>query len=152
VDYFFNRCLHLYPGMMGPPGYMTEASIRAGIVAQAGNTSLNMGMNKTWGELVEGGYLIAGSPATVRQQVEELARSLRCGHLAPGLHMGSAPIELTNRSTYLFATEVMPHLRPIWSEWEDRWWPKPLPADRREEPGSHNAAVRAQAERGVEVR
>jgi hypothetical protein len=45
--------------------------MRAGIVAQAGNTSLNI---------------------------------------------GSSPVELTNRSTYLFATEVMPHLRPIWSE------------------------------------
>ncbi len=84
VDYFFNKCLHLYPGMAGPPGYMTEASIRAGIVAQAGNTSLNMGANKSWKELVEGGYIIAGSPATVRQQVEELARSLRCGHLGVG--------------------------------------------------------------------
>jgi hypothetical protein len=113
---------------------------------------MNLGTNKSWKELVEGGYIIAGSPATVRQQVEELARSLRCGHLGLGLHMGSAPIELTNRSTYLFASEIMPHLRPIWSEWEDHWWPKPLPADRREEPGRHNAAVRAQAERGVEVR
>ncbi|HZS05416.1 MAG TPA: LLM class flavin-dependent oxidoreductase [Blastocatellia bacterium] len=151
VDYFFNRCLHLYPGMMGPPGYMTEASIRAGIVAQAGNTSLNMGMNKTWKELVEGGYIIAGSPATVRQQCEELARSLRCGHLGLGLHMGSAPMELTNRSTYLFATEVMPHLRPIWGEYEDHWWPKALPPDRRDKAGSHNAAVKAQAERTQEV-
>ena len=31
VDYFFNNCLHLYPGHMGPPGYMSEASMRAGM-------------------------------------------------------------------------------------------------------------------------
>ena len=34
VDYFFNRCLHLYPGMSEAPGYRTEASLRAGVVAQ----------------------------------------------------------------------------------------------------------------------
>ncbi|HSF22808.1 MAG TPA: LLM class flavin-dependent oxidoreductase [Blastocatellia bacterium] len=151
VNYFFNKSLHLYPGMMGPPGYMTEASIRAGVVAQAGNTSLNMGGNKSWKELVDGGYIIAGSPATVRQQVDELARSLRCGHLGVALHIGSAPMELTNRSTYLFANEVIPHVRSIWNEWEDHWWPKALPPGKREEPGSHNAEVRGWAERPQEV-
>src|SRR5206468_4168588 len=83
--------------------------------------------NKTWKELVEQRYIVAGSPATVRQQLEELARSLRVGHLAIGGHIGSSPIELTNRSTFLLATQVLPHLRPIWSEYEDRWSPKPLP-------------------------
>ncbi|MCI0348755.1 MAG: LLM class flavin-dependent oxidoreductase, partial [Acidobacteriales bacterium] len=151
VDYFFNRCLHLYPGMTSPPGYLTEASIRAAVVAQAGNTSMNLGTNKSWKELVEGGYVIAGSPATVRQQLEELARSLRCGHLCLALHIGSSPIELTNRSTYLFATEVMPHLRPIWSEWEDRWWPQALPENDRAKPGSSNDAVKTRVERPMEV-
>jgi hypothetical protein len=66
------------------------------------------------------------------------------------MHIGSAPMELTNRSTYLFATKVMPHLRPIWSEWADRWWPKALPEDKREKPGGHNAAVQSRAERPME--
>ena len=113
---------------------------------------MNLGSNKSWKELVEGGYIIAGSPATVRQKLEELARSLRIGHLCLALHIGSAPIELTNRSTYLFATEVVPDLRPIWSEYEDHWWPKSLPESKREQAGSHNAAVRSQAERLKEVR
>jgi alkanesulfonate monooxygenase SsuD/methylene tetrahydromethanopterin reductase-like flavin-dependent oxidoreductase (luciferase family) len=147
VDYFFNKCLHLYPGMSEAPGYRSEASLRAGVVSQIGNTSGNMGMNKTWKELVEQRYIVAGSPATVRQQLEELAKSLRVGHLALGLHIGSAPIELTNRSTYLCATQVLPHLRPLFAEHEDRWWPKPLAAAKRVEPGSQTAAVRAQAER-----
>jgi len=21
----------------------------------------------------------------------------------------------------------MPHLKDLWAEWEDRWWPKPMP-------------------------
>jgi len=149
VDYFFNRCLHLYPGTSGAPGYMSEASMRAGIVAQVGNTSQNMGMNKTWKQLCEERYIVAGSPATVRQQLEELAKSLRVGHLAIGAHIGSAPIELTNRSTYLFATQVMPHLRPIFAEHEDIAWPKPLPAAERVKPGAQSDAAKAQAERKV---
>jgi alkanesulfonate monooxygenase SsuD/methylene tetrahydromethanopterin reductase-like flavin-dependent oxidoreductase (luciferase family) len=134
VDYFFNKCLHLYPGMSEAPGYRSEASLRAGVVAQVGNTTGNMGMNKTWKELVEQRYIVAGSPATVRQQLEELGRSLRVGHLLLGLHIGSAPRDLTQRSTYLCATEVLPHLRPLWNEYEDHWWPKALPAARRAVP------------------
>ena len=79
-------------------------------MAQIGNTSGNMGKDKTWKELVEQRYIVAGSPETVRQQLEELATSLRVGHLAVGLHIGTAPIELTNRSTYLFATQVLPQV------------------------------------------
>jgi hypothetical protein len=121
--------------------------MRAGIVAQVGNTSLNMGQNKTWKELCEQRYIVAGSPATVRQQLEELARSLRVGHLALGFHIGSSPIDLTNRSTHLFATDVMPHLRPIWNEYEDHWSPTPLPASERAQPGGYNAAAQRTAER-----
>jgi hypothetical protein len=42
---------------------------------------------------------------------------------------------------------VLPHLRPLWGEWEDRWWPKALPADSRGAAGSRTAAVRRVAER-----
>ena len=139
VDYFFNKCIHLYPGMAEAPGYRSEASLRAGVVAQVGNTSGNMGQNKTWKELVEQRYIVAGSPATVRQQLEELAKSLRVGHLLLGLHIGSAPSDLTNRSTYLAATQVLPALRPIWSDWEDRWWPQALPLAKRAIPGAATA-------------
>jgi len=147
VDYFFNKCLHLYPGTSEAPGYRSEASLRAGVVGQVGNTNQNMGRNKTWKELVDERYIVAGSPATVRQQLEELARSLRVGHLALGFHIGSAPIDLTNRSTHLFATDVMPHLRPIWSEYEDHWSARPLPAKERVQPGQFTESARRTAER-----
>jgi len=42
---------------------------------------------------------------------------------------------------------VMPHLRPIWSEYEDRWSPKPLPRAERVAPGSQSEAARREAER-----
>ena len=122
--------------------------MRAAVVAQVGNTSLNLGTNKSWKELCEQRYIVAGSPATVRQQLEELARSLRVGHLLFGLHLGSAPIDLVNHATYLCARDVLPALRPIFTEWEDRWWPKPLPREQRVAAGSANAAAEQRALRG----
>jgi hypothetical protein len=52
--------------------------------------------------------------------------------------MGSMPPELVRKSTELFAREVMPHLRDMWSDWEDKWSPHPLPADERAMPADVN--------------
>ena len=147
VDYFFNKCLHLYPGTSEAPGYRTAASLRAGVVAQVGNTSANHGKNKSWKELVQGGYIIAGSPDTVRQQIEELIKKLRVGHVLLGCQIGSAPSELVNRATRLAGTHILPKLRHIFSDFEDRWWPKPLAASRRAVPGAHNKTAGAGAAR-----
>lgn len=76
-------------------------------------------------QLVESGAVVAGSPATVRERLAHLARLFRVGNLAVFLQLGSTPHELTLRSTSLFASEVLPHLRPIFAEYDDdnRWWP-----------------------------
>ncbi len=137
VDYFFNKCLHLYPGTSEAPGYRSEASLRAGIVAQFGNTRQNMGLDKSWKQLVEEGYVLAGSPETVRQQIEELVKTLRVGHVLLGCHIGSAPAELVNRATKLAGEQILPKLRHLYSDFEDRWWPKALPAARRAKPGAN---------------
>jgi alkanesulfonate monooxygenase SsuD/methylene tetrahydromethanopterin reductase-like flavin-dependent oxidoreductase (luciferase family) len=147
VDYFFNKCLHLYPGTSEAPGYRTAASLRAGVVAQVGNTSANHGKNKTWKELVDQGYIVAGSPETVRQQLEELIKNLRVGHVLLGCQIGSAPSELVNRATKLAGTHILPKLRHIFSDFEDRWWPKPLAASRRAVPGAYNQVAPAGAGR-----
>jgi len=33
---------------------------------------------------------------------------------------------LAKYNTQLFAARVMPQLGDVFSEWEDRWWPKPM--------------------------
>ena len=137
VDYFFNKCLHLYPGTSEAPGYRSEASLRAGIVSQFGNTTQNMGIDKSWKQLVDEGYILAGSAETVRQQIEELAKTLRVGHVLLGCQIGSAPAELVNRSTKLAGEQILPKLRHLYSDYEDRWWPKALPAARRAKAGAH---------------
>jgi hypothetical protein len=80
---------------------------------------------------MEDGYVIGGSPETVRQKLEEAAKALRVGHMMVLLQFGSMPPELVRKNTELFAKEVMPHLRPLWSEYEDHWWIKPLPTTQR---------------------
>ena len=46
-----------------------------------------------------------------------------------------------------FAKEVMPHLRPLFAEYEDRYWPKALPSEDRVAPGTQSDAARQIAER-----
>ena len=38
------------------------------------------------------------------------------------LHFGNMPKETTLYNTRRFAEEVIPRLRPLWSEWQDEWW------------------------------
>ena len=54
-------------------------------------------------------------------------KSLNCGHLMILQQIGSMPPELVRKSTNLFATEVMPHMRDLWSNFEDKWSPKRMP-------------------------
>jgi len=85
-------------------------------------------------------------------------KSLNCGHLMILQQIGSMPPELVRKSTSLFATEVMPHMRDLWSNFEDRWSPKrdlpqadfavpgPVHFDKRETNGSVRASASASAE------
>jgi len=42
------------------------------------------------------------------------------------LQFGNMGKELAKYNTRLFAEKVMPRLRHIHSQWEDRWWPQPM--------------------------
>ena len=85
----------------------------------------------SWKDLTEGRYIVAGSPETVRQQMEELIKSLRVGNVFCLLHVGNMPDDKVRHSTKLFAEKVMPHLRNLWPDWQnhdDRFW---MPSDAR---------------------
>ena len=71
---------------------------------------------------------MAGSVATVRDQLADRARSYRVGNLLVMLQMGSMPTDLVKHNIDLFAGQVMPGLKDIWSEYEEgnRWWPARL--------------------------
>jgi hypothetical protein len=42
------------------------------------------------------------------------------------MQFGNLKTETVKYNTRLFAEKVIPKLRPLFSEWENRWWPKPL--------------------------
>ena len=125
--YFFNRCLHVYLGYSDPPGYRTLKTIQQGKMNQLRAEQQKVFMNLTWKELVEKGFVIAGSPATVRERCEHMIESLRVGHVFCLFHIGDMPDEKVRHSTKLFAERVMPGLHGLWPEWKDdkRWWIKP---------------------------
>src|SRR5207302_1664095 len=126
AHYFYNRCLHVFPGFADAPGYRTIKTIQKGILNQYAPTKIFEEV--PWGELLESARVIAGSPETVRQRMEELIKSLRVGHVFCLLHTGNQTDEKTRHSSRLFAERVMPHLRDLWPEWsdDDRWWIHPL--------------------------
>jgi alkanesulfonate monooxygenase SsuD/methylene tetrahydromethanopterin reductase-like flavin-dependent oxidoreductase (luciferase family) len=134
--YFFSRCLHVYAGFADAPGYRTEATIRAGLVTQmAGQSSaLNQAASLSWREMIDKGYIVAGSPASVLEQLTRLAKSLRIGHLVSLLHFGDMPNELCRYSTEMFAKRVVPELRGMWRGYEDHWSPKPMARKERAVP------------------
>ena len=135
TNYFYNRCLHVYPGFADAPGYRTIKTIQSGVLSQYAPAGA-MFSKLTWKDMVEGGHVIAGSPETVRQRMEELIKSLHVGHIFCLLHIGDMPADKAMYSTKLFAEKVMPKLRGLLPETEgdDRFWCKPLA--KRVTPGS----------------
>jgi hypothetical protein len=93
-------------------------------------------------DFIERGFLIAGSPKTVRDQLLEGVKRLRIGHLLALLHFGSMPHELCLKNIDLFCREVLPDLQDLWDDqWEDRWWPERLRAKRPAAAAAANAST-----------
>jgi len=134
VLYFYNRCLHVYPGFADAPGYRTIKTIQSGALSQyappKGFDTL------TWKDLTEGGHVIAGSPETVRQRMEDLIKGLHVGNIFGLFHVGNMTKEKCMYSSKLFAEKVMPKLRNMFPEHagDDRFWCKPI--SKRATPGS----------------
>ena len=130
--YFYNRCLHVFPGFADAPGYRTIKTLQTGLVNQYSRLEYP---KLTWKDLVDGGYIIAGSPETVRQRFEDLITKLHVGNIFLLLHVGNMPKDKCMYSTKLFAEKVMPKLRHLFPDFadDDRFWSKPLA--RRAVPG-----------------
>ena len=65
----------------------------------------------TWEEVDKAGYVVVGSPATVRQRLEDYAKKVGFGLMIANFSVGNAPREYTEKSMKLFADKVMPKLR-----------------------------------------
>ena len=128
IDYFYNRCLHVYPGFADAPGYRTIKTLKANVTSQMTEQGFGNIASLSWQQLIDDGYIIAGSPDTVANQMKELVTSLRVGNIFCLIHVGNMPQDKCMRSTKLFAEEVIPQLRDMWPEYEDdnRFWVSPI--------------------------
>ncbi len=133
AEYFFGRSFHVDPRFAAPPGYTSEETQRAGLVGQIAMKRRNRGAEKMK-EIIDNGYVVIGTPEDVVEQLREAATELNVGHLMLLLQYGNMNKELTNYNTRIFAEKVMPELRGLFSQWEDHWWPRPLPASQQQAP------------------
>jgi alkanesulfonate monooxygenase SsuD/methylene tetrahydromethanopterin reductase-like flavin-dependent oxidoreductase (luciferase family) len=137
AEYFYGRCLHVDPMWATPPGYITEATQRAGVQSQIGRAATSSARSRQRAtemqDIVDLGYVIIGSPDEVVEQLTEVATTLNVGHLMLLLQFGNMNKELAKYNTKLFAEAVMPKMKPLFEEWEDRWWPQPMDAAQRAE-------------------
>ncbi len=76
-------------------------------------------------ELVDQQCAIVGGPETVTQQLLEMVKNFRIGHLVLMVHIGSMPHELVMKNIDLLGKHVLPALKGVWDDenWENRWWP-----------------------------
>jgi alkanesulfonate monooxygenase SsuD/methylene tetrahydromethanopterin reductase-like flavin-dependent oxidoreductase (luciferase family) len=145
AEYFYNACLHLDPRFANPPGYTSEASVRSrikGMVAQAAGDPAKAvqaqgaraghEIAREWKGILDLGYVMAGSPDEVADQIRNAARNLNVGHLMLLLHFGNMSPDLTRYNTKLFADRVLPQIKDLFDDqWEDQWWPNPIPSQLR---------------------
>src|SRR5262249_43943681 len=77
AKYFYQRCLHVPHHFFAAPGYMTGKSVE-----QAKTPFSYQSLKQlTWKRMVDDGYIIAGSPATVRDRLASVVKELRVGHV-----------------------------------------------------------------------
>lgn len=125
--YFYHRCLHVPDYFAAAPGYMTLKTLKA----LKSPFSFDYLGKLQWKDFVNEGYIIAGSPKTVRERLSQVVKDMNVGHVMTLLHFGNLSREQTMKNTELYAKEVMPHMKNLWSEWEDHWSPKPLELKQR---------------------
>jgi alkanesulfonate monooxygenase SsuD/methylene tetrahydromethanopterin reductase-like flavin-dependent oxidoreductase (luciferase family) len=132
VEYFYHKCLHIPAPWASPPGNQDYRSL----LAANRNPVRRPEDPKTlrYRDFVEKGYVIAGSPATVRDRLmEDVVKGLNVGNLMLLVQIGSMPHELTLKNIDLLASEVLPAFRDVWDDegWENHWWPARLKAARQ---------------------
>ena len=107
-SHFWYFTKKLLPGIdISPPGYTTARSA----LKLIGARNDFMLYAETWKQVEDGAYAIVGSPATVRQRMEEMIRMLGIGNILALLQLGTLPADLTYKSMELFAREVLPVLQ-----------------------------------------
>jgi alkanesulfonate monooxygenase SsuD/methylene tetrahydromethanopterin reductase-like flavin-dependent oxidoreductase (luciferase family) len=130
AEYFYRNSLRIDSRFVSPPGHSSEetARKRAGsallkTAASKGRDGIG-GVSRDWDGILHNGYVVAGTPNEVTEQLLELGDKLNVGHLMAMLQFGSMSTEVARYNINLFAAKVLPRLRGRNGQWEDLWWPK----------------------------
>ena len=105
--WLYRRGLKIPPHMLAPPGYLSEDTLRKFLAAGVRPPS-----ELSFEELEREGYVLFGSPRTVRDRLSEIQKELGVGLFVGGGRIGDMPRAKALRSAELFAREVIPHFRP----------------------------------------
>jgi alkanesulfonate monooxygenase SsuD/methylene tetrahydromethanopterin reductase-like flavin-dependent oxidoreductase (luciferase family) len=130
AEYFYHKLLHLPPHYISPPGYSDYKSLvnlfSSGMLQYMDYTVDLKPL--TAKDMMEKEFVVIGSPTTVREKLEAMAKRLNVGHLMTVLQFGSMPHDLAMSNIELFGREVLPNLQEIWADdgWENPWWPQSL--------------------------
>jgi alkanesulfonate monooxygenase SsuD/methylene tetrahydromethanopterin reductase-like flavin-dependent oxidoreductase (luciferase family) len=108
VEWLYHKGLKQSPEMVTPPGYMSPGSLR-GVLA----SGLRAG-GSSYEDLLANGQAVVGSPASVAKRLGELYDELGgFGQIIGLFAIGPSTHEQVMHSAELFATEVIPVLRPL---------------------------------------
>ncbi|HEX5494742.1 MAG TPA: LLM class flavin-dependent oxidoreductase [Mycobacteriales bacterium] len=106
--WLFRKGLKQGPEIVFPPGYMTPSSMRGLLMA-----GMKPFSELSYDELLTEGYAVVGSPDTVTARLRELYEELGFGQVIGLFALGDITHERTVRSAELFASQVIPALRPL---------------------------------------
>jgi alkanesulfonate monooxygenase SsuD/methylene tetrahydromethanopterin reductase-like flavin-dependent oxidoreductase (luciferase family) len=98
---------HLKKITLAPPGYTSARSA----LAILKNRGTFLYEQQDWSDIERGVFAIVGSPATVRQQINQYRKELGVGVVLTGCQAGTLPHPLARKSMELFAREVLPHVK-----------------------------------------
>src|SRR5262249_17024793 len=130
AEYFFNKLLATPSYYQQIPGCLEYPALVQALTNNP-RAAINLRELKAK-DFFSRGFVIVGSPRTVREQLMDGMTRLRVGHLLALLHFGSMPTDLCKQNIDLFAREVLPALDGLWNDqYEDRWWPGGVRARRR---------------------
>jgi alkanesulfonate monooxygenase SsuD/methylene tetrahydromethanopterin reductase-like flavin-dependent oxidoreductase (luciferase family) len=108
IEWYFQKSLRQPPGAGLPPGYVSLSSMRSALQSgQVRRSNSNMSLE----ELMEGGYVVVGSPDTVSERLAELQEELGFEHLGVNLTVGNISESQARENIEAFAKEVMPRFR-----------------------------------------
>lgn len=129
IEYNFRKGLGSIPiEKLGLPGGIDIRGVEAMIKDPGDFGLVHRLKTASYRELVDAGCVIAGGPATVREQLREYLKQYGIGNLHAMLTFGSIPKELAMKNVSLFAEEVAPYLRDLWdgAGYSHDWWPERL--------------------------